>query len=84
MVPQEEVLAVARAAAKTLANKPVGSMSATKRLMRDTAVLLARIEQEKLIFAERLKSDEALEALRAFAERRPPDFSRLTSLKGPF
>jgi enoyl-CoA hydratase/carnithine racemase len=78
-LPQDEVLTAARAAARALAQKPVGSVVATKKLMRDVAALLARIEAESLIFGERLKSDEAREALRAFAERRPPDFSRFTS-----
>ena len=78
MLPQEEVVAAARAAARTLAGKPVGSIVSTKRLMRDTAALLARIDQERLIFEERLKSDEAREALRAFAERRQPDFAKFT------
>lgn len=79
MLPQDEVLMAARSAAKTLAKKPVGSVVSTKRLMRDAAALLAQIEQESLIFDERLKSDEAREALRAFVERRPPDFSKFSS-----
>ena len=47
--------------------------------MRDAAALLARIDAESLIFRERLKSDEAREAFRAFAERRQPDFSKCVS-----
>ena len=79
MLPQDEVLTAARDAAKALAKKPAGSVVATKRLMRDVAALLARMDDESLIFGERLKSDEAREAFRAFAERRPPDFSKFTS-----
>lgn len=79
VLPQGEVLAAARAAAKALAQKPAGSVVATKRLMRDAAAVLERIDEERVIFGERLKSDEAREALRAFAERRPPDFSKFTS-----
>jgi enoyl-CoA hydratase/carnithine racemase len=79
MLPQDEVVTAARAVAKALAKKPAGSITSTKRLMRDVVALLARIDEESLIFGERLKSDEAREALRAFAERRPPDFSRHTA-----
>ena len=79
MLPQDDVLTAARAAAKALAKKPAGSVVATKGLMRDSAALLARIHQEGLIFSERLRSDEARKALRAFDERRPPDFSKLES-----
>ena len=79
VLPRDEVLTAARAAAKALAQKPAGSVVSTKRLMRDVAAILARIDAESLIFGERLKSDEAREALLAFAERRPPDFSKFTS-----
>jgi enoyl-CoA hydratase/carnithine racemase len=79
VLPRDEVLTAARAAANALAQKPAGSVVSTKRLMRDVAAILARIDAESLIFGERLKSDEAREALLAFAERRPPDFSKFTS-----
>jgi enoyl-CoA hydratase/carnithine racemase len=71
-----EVLPAARAAARTLAERAPGAVLATKRLMRDAAAILERIGQESGIFAERLKTPEAREAFRAFAEKRPPDFSR--------
>jgi enoyl-CoA hydratase/carnithine racemase len=79
VLPQEEVLPAARAAAKALARKPAGSLLSTKKMMRDVAALLARIDQENVAFAERLKSEEAREALRAFLEHRPPDFSKCDS-----
>ncbi|MDX2153688.1 MAG: enoyl-CoA hydratase-related protein [Bryobacteraceae bacterium] len=75
-LPESEVLGAARAAARALAQKPVASMIATKKLMRDAGALLARVQAESVVFGERLKSGEAREALRAFAERRPPDFSQ--------
>jgi enoyl-CoA hydratase/carnithine racemase len=78
-LPQDEVLTAARAAAKALAKKPARSVVSTKRLMRNVATLLTRIGEETLVFEERLKSHEAREAFRAFAERRPPDFSKFTS-----
>lgn len=76
VLPIEEVLPAARKAAKLLAQKPVGSLVATKKLMRDSETIQARMKQESLVFGERLKSDEAREAFSAFAERRPPDFSK--------
>ena len=79
LLPQDELLPVARAAAKTLAKKPVGAVIATKKLMRDAVALVAKMHEEGGIFAERLKSAEAREAFQAFAERRPPDFSKFTS-----
>jgi enoyl-CoA hydratase/carnithine racemase len=52
---------------------------ASKRLMRDVAALLAKMNDESTIVGEHLKSDEAREAFRAFAERRPSNFSKFTS-----
>ena len=40
------------------------------------AAIAAVMSRESDIFATRLKSPETAEALRAFAERRPPDFSK--------
>ncbi|MDN5005476.1 enoyl-CoA hydratase [Bradyrhizobium sp. GCM10027634] len=79
MLPQGDVLEAARGAAKVLARKPPGSLISTKKLMRNAATLLERMDVESAVFGERLKSDEAREAFRAFAERRPPDFSKFTS-----
>lgn len=77
-LPAAEVLPAARAAAKALAERPPGAVLATKRLMRDVAGILARMGGERQIFGERLQSAEAREAFQAFAERRPPDFSKIT------
>lgn len=78
-LPKDEVLTTARAAAQTLATKPLGSLVATKKLMRDSELLMTRIELESLAFSERLKSDEAQEAFSAFIERRQPDFTKISS-----
>jgi enoyl-CoA hydratase/carnithine racemase len=65
--------------ARRLAKQPLGSLGATKRLMRGTDALVGQMDAEGARFAERLKSAEAIEAFAAFAEKRPPDFSKVTS-----
>ena len=55
MTPRDEVLETARTAALTLASKPLGSVTATKRLMRDAAALARQIEAEILCW--RLRRD---------------------------
>jgi len=76
-LPKDQVRARALASAKALATRPLGALKATKRLMRDPQAIQARMNQESEIFGARLKTAEAAEAFRAFAERRPPDFSKL-------
>jgi enoyl-CoA hydratase/carnithine racemase len=76
VVPLERLHAEAAAIAQRLAKLPAGSLAATKRLMRNADVLTAQIGAENESFAERLKTEEAREAFAAFAERRPPDFSK--------
>jgi enoyl-CoA hydratase/carnithine racemase len=75
-MPAAEVDAAALAAAKALAKRPLGALIATKTLMRDSEQLLAVMQREGKLFGERLKTAEAAEAFQAFAERRPPDFSK--------
>lgn len=77
LLPAGEVMAAARAAAAKIATRPLGSLMATKKLMRDGAALVAQIDNETALFAERLKSAEAAEAFAAFAQRRAPDFSKV-------
>lgn len=77
-LPANEVPARALAAARLLATKPMGALQATKQLMRDGAAIAALMAKESEIFADRLQSPETAEALRAFAERRPPDFSKFS------
>ncbi len=75
-LPAEEVLAAARSGAAELAKRPLGALMATKKLMRQSDVLLTRIAAEGAVFAERLQTAEAAEAFTAFRERRAPDFSK--------
>ena len=78
VVPQENLLAEAEKAAATLASLPPESLRLTKRLLkaRYAEPLAATIEEETRLFTERLSSPEAKEAMRAFLEKRKPDFSR--------
>jgi len=69
-LPAAEVEARARAAAQTLAAKPPQSMRHTKTLMRNTQALLSRMNEEGVIFAERLRSPEAVAAFSAFLTKR--------------
>ena len=74
--PRAELRARAHAAADAIAARPASAVRLTKALMRDPAGLAARMEIEGTHFAAQLKSAEAREAFAAFAEKRPPDFSR--------
>ena len=75
VVPANEVRQKAMAAAIILTKRPAGSLSATKKLMRDLERIQAIISAEGELFRERLKTPEAREAFTAFAERRPPNFA---------
>jgi enoyl-CoA hydratase/carnithine racemase len=80
IVPEAELIERARQAALALAALPPESVRMTKELMKRG---LAREVQERMteelqLFGERLRSPEAKEALRAFMEKRKPDFSRFS------
>jgi len=79
VVPLDRLHADTAGVAARLAKLPAGSLAATKRLMRNAALLTAQIGAESESFAERLKTAEAREAFTAFAERRPPDFMKVAS-----
>jgi enoyl-CoA hydratase/carnithine racemase len=78
VVPQAELRKKALDAAIALAKRPAGALSLTKKLMRDHQRIAAQIAEEGLLFKQRLKTAEAREAFAAFAERRPPDFSKVS------
>jgi enoyl-CoA hydratase/carnithine racemase len=77
VVPQGELRKKARDAALALTKRPAGSLSMTKKLMRDHQRIAAQIAEEGQLFKARLQTPEAREAFAAFAERRPPDFSKV-------
>ena len=76
-LPANEVQNRAQEAARALAAKPAGALRAMKKLMRDVETIKEVMQREGDEFQARLKSPEAIEAFRAFAERRPPDFSKV-------
>lgn len=77
VVDATELTATAHELARRLAALPPQAVRLTKRLMRQGAADLAgRMEEELVLFRERVASPEAAEAFRAFMEKRKPDFSR--------
>jgi len=66
--------------AARIAAGPIGAIRHTKRLMlatRAEEVRRAR-EREDRAFEQRIGTAENLEAITAFFEKRPPDFSKLS------
>ncbi|MFT6311236.1 MAG: enoyl-CoA hydratase/carnithine racemase [Porticoccus sp.] len=73
----DDVLTQAMDYAAKLAAKPKKALRATKRLMRRDAEPLAEtMKQEVILFGEGLESPEFSEAVAAFAEKRPVNFSQ--------
>ena len=78
VVPLDQLRAKARAAAEAVAARPPAAVVITKALMRDETALSQRMDEEGTHFAAQLKSAEAKEAFAAFAEKRVPDFSKVS------
>lgn len=77
IVPPAEVNALAQRQAQKLAAKPMSSVLASKRLMKQgQADLVAqRMAEEGTLFGQMLARPAAQEAFAAFMEKRTPDFS---------
>ena len=75
-----ELMAIARAKAEQLAAQPAASVRLAKALLKRDygAELQETIAEEGRLFLDRLGSPEAAEALKAFMEKRKPDFSRFS------
>jgi enoyl-CoA hydratase/carnithine racemase len=74
VVPDQELLATATQTAQALAAKPAGAVQACKQLMKSAFRdhLGQAVKLENAVFAERVRSDEAKEAFRAFFAKRKP------------
>jgi enoyl-CoA hydratase/carnithine racemase len=72
VIPDQELLATATETAQALAEKPAGAVQAAKRLMKGAfrEQLEHAVKFENQVFAERVRSDEAKEAFRAFFAKR--------------
>ena len=75
----DELLPAARALAARIAAQPPQSVQHTKRLLLATRAdqIRAARAREDQAFVERVGTPENLEAVMAFFEKRPPDFSKL-------
>jgi enoyl-CoA hydratase/carnithine racemase len=80
VLPAAEVAPHARRIAERFNALPPGAVRASKKLMRGAVAdqLLKTIAGENEVFAERLTSPEAKEAVGAFFQKRKPDFSQFS------
>ena len=78
VVAEDALLATAMETARALAEKPAVALQASKRLLkrasREQTASAVRVETEE--FAARVRSDEAREAMNAFLQKRPPNFTK--------
>lgn len=79
VVPPSEAATVAQQAARKLAAKPLSSLVATKRLMKQGQMkqVMTVMAEEGEQFGRMLREPAAREAFGAFMERRKPDFSKV-------
>ncbi len=78
VVSDQDLLATASETAQKLAAKPAGALQASKQLMKQSfrEEIKAAMKVENEEFSAQVRSEDAKEALTAFLEKRPPDFTR--------
>jgi enoyl-CoA hydratase/carnithine racemase len=78
VLPAAEVVGHARRIAERFNQLPPGAVQGAKKLLRgpQRELILATIRTEGELFAQRLRSPEAMEAFQAFFQKRKPDFSK--------
>jgi enoyl-CoA hydratase/carnithine racemase len=76
LVTPDQLMPKALSTAQKLAERAPTAVKLSKALMKDAAVVKARMEQEGAHFVAQLQSPEVGEAIGAFFEKRKPDFSK--------
>lgn len=78
IIPRHELISTSMERARQLAEKPPGSLKATRMLLKSGArdAIAHAMERETEQFAALLQGPEAKEAMAAFLQRRKPDFSK--------
>ena len=78
VVPDQRLLGTATDTAQKLAEKPATALQPCKRFMkkpwREQLLEAAKVENSE--FSVRVRSEDSKEAITAFFEKRPPDFTR--------